>query len=146
MTDETNESLRAVLDCLIPADPARGLPGAGALGLADYVTERLGDALAALAPGFAALDAAADERGARRFADLDARVRSEVLHAHAERDPGFLAPLLFHTYAGYYQSPAVLEALGMEGRPPHPKGYELEAGDLSLLDAVRERPRLYREV
>jgi hypothetical protein len=145
MTDETSATLSAMLDCLIPADPARGLPGAGALGLARYVTERLGDALATLAPGFSALDAAAGEHGGRRFADLDAGDRAAVLRAHAERDPGFLAPLLFHTYAGYYQNPTVLEALGMEGRPPHPKGYELEPGDLTLLDPVRARPQLYRD-
>jgi hypothetical protein len=34
----------------------------------------------------------------------------------------------------------------MEGRPPHPKGYELEAGNLTLLDPVRGRRPFYREV
>ncbi|MEN8160118.1 MAG: gluconate 2-dehydrogenase subunit 3 family protein, partial [Myxococcota bacterium] len=94
MTQDTHAALEAVLDCLIPADPARGLPAAGALGLAAYVTERLGDALAALRPGFAALDAAAGERGSECFAALDAGDRAEVLRAQAERDPGFLPPLL----------------------------------------------------
>jgi hypothetical protein len=146
MTAPKYDALTAILDCLIPADSARGLPAAGTLGLARYVTERLGDALASLQPGFEALEADAQQRAGRRFAELEPRDASEVLRAHADRDPGFLAALLFHTYAGYYQNPAVLEALGMEGRPPHPKGYELEAGDLTLLDPVRARPALYREV
>jgi hypothetical protein len=146
MSDETRDALVAVLDCLIPADPRRGLPAASSLGLAGYVAERLGEALATLRPGFEALDAAAGERKARRFADLGASAATEVLRAHAERDPGFLPALVFHGYAGYYQNPTVLEALGMEGRPPHPKGYELEAGDLTLLDPVRGRSPLYREV
>ncbi len=30
-------------------------------------------------------------------------------------------------------------------RPPHPKGYEMEPTDFSLLDGVRRRERLYRE-
>jgi hypothetical protein len=146
MTADRNDALTAILDCLIPADPARGLPAAGALGLASYVTEKLGEALLSLQPGFEALDAEAQQRAGRPFAELEPREASEVLRTQADRDPGFLAALLFHTYAGYYQNPAVLEALGMEGRPPHPKGYELEAGDLTLLDPVRARPALYREV
>lgn len=145
MTQPMQDSLAAVVDCLIPADPARGLPAAGALGLAGYVATRLGDALASLRPGFEALDAAARKRAGGRFAELAAPEQHEVLRAHAERDPGFLPALVFHTYAGYYQHPAVLEALGMEGRPPHPKGYELESGDLTLLDPVRARRAFYRE-
>jgi hypothetical protein len=31
-------------------------------------------------------------------------------------------------------------------RAPFPKGFELEAGDLSLLDPVRARPKVYRDV
>ena len=50
-----------------------------------------------------------------------------------------------HTYTGYYQHPRVLEALGLETRPPHPTGYPTIEGDLTLLDAVRGRARMYRE-
>ena len=53
--------------------------------------------------------------------------------------------VLFQTYAGYYQNPAVLEALGLEGRPPHPKGYEIGPDDPQLLDPVRARAPFYRE-
>ncbi len=34
----------------------------------------------------------------------------------------------------------------MEARPPFPDGYEVESDDLTLLDAVRGRPKLYRVV
>jgi hypothetical protein len=146
MKPVTQDALSAVLDRLIPGDAARGLPAAGAIGLPGYVAERLGDALASLEPGFAALDAAAREQSGRPFAELGIPEGNEVLRRYAERDPGFLPALLFHGYAGYYQNPAVLEALGMEGRPPHPKGYELEAGDLTLLDPVRGRRPFYREI
>jgi hypothetical protein len=139
-------TLVAVLDCLIPPDPDRGLPGAGALGLARYVEERLGDAVGALVPGLAALDAAAAGHGATGFAALAPRDRHAVLEAHAATDPGFVPGLVFHVYAGYYQSAEVLEALGMEGRPPHPLGYEIGPSDPGLLDPVRSRPKLYRAV
>jgi hypothetical protein len=51
-----------------------------------------------------------------------------------------------HTYAGYYQHPRVMSALGLAPRPPHPLGYEMGADDLSLLDPVRRRAKMYREV
>jgi hypothetical protein len=68
-----------------------------------------------------------------------------VLNEIATTEPGFLPGLIFHTYAGYYQNGRVMEALGLEPRPPHPAGYEMEPGDLTLLEAVRRRPRMYRE-
>jgi hypothetical protein len=39
-----------------------------------------------------------------------------------------------------------MRSLGMETRPPFPKGFEVDQGDWSLLDAVRGRAKLYREV
>jgi hypothetical protein len=138
-------TLSAVLDCLIPEDTARGLPSAAALGLADYVTGRLGDAVVLIRPGLAALDAGAQALAGTHFAELPRSQRDEVLRAHAANDPGFLPALIFHTYAGYYQSAAVLEALGMEGRPPHPKGYEIGPDDPHLLGPVRARAPFYRK-
>jgi hypothetical protein len=38
----------------------------------------------------------------------------------------------------------VLRSLGLELRPPFPKGYELEQGDWSLLDPVKARPAALR--
>jgi hypothetical protein len=138
-------TLAAVLDCLIPEDPARGLPSAGALGLTDYVAGRLGEALALIRPGLATLDAGARARAGRRFAELDRAQRDDLLRAHAAEDPGFLPALVFHTYAGYYQNPTVLEGLGLEGRPPHPKGYEIGPDDPHLLDPVRARAPFHRK-
>ena len=43
------------------------------------------------------------------------------------------------TYNGYYINPTVLESLGLEARPPQPKGYVVEAGDLNSLEAVVQR-------
>jgi hypothetical protein len=68
-----------------------------------------------------------------------------VLRELEVSEPGFVPGLVFQTYATYYQHPRVLEALGVDPRPPHPKGYDLEPGDLSALERVRARGRLYRE-
>jgi len=46
----------------------------------------------------------------------------------------------------YYRDDRVMRALGLEPRPPYPKGHVLEQGDWSLLDAVRGRPRMWRDI
>ena len=46
----------------------------------------------------------------------------------------------------YYRDDRVVRSLGLEPRPPFPKGHVLEQGDWSLLDAVRGRPRMWRDV
>lgn len=143
---EEERALAGVLDEIIPPSPDGSLPGAGQLDLCGWVAERAGELRPVIAQGLRALDERARERGAADFASLPATERTEVLNAFAATDPGFLPGLIFHTYIGYYQDGRVLEALGMEPRPPYPEGYELEPGDLGLLDAVRRRPQLYRKV
>ena len=68
-----------------------------------------------------------------------------LLDQDAASDPGFVPLLIAPTYVNYYEQPSVLLALGLEPRPPHPLGHTLEPGDLSLLDPVRRRPKLYRD-
>jgi len=144
---EARQTLARVLDTLVPPRPDGALPGAGDLGLAEPVGAALAssaEARAALGASLAALDALAREREPGGFAALDADGRRDALESFAAAEPGFLPGLVFHTYTHYYRHPRVIEALGLEARPPHPKGYPLETGDLSLLDPVRARAPLYR--
>lgn len=146
-TADELDSLSAVLDTIIPPSADGRMPGAGALGLVAQVERGLAT-MAMLVPaiqqGLAALDAIAREQGAANFAALSATARSEALRAINASQPAFLGPLLFHTYANYYQQPQVIAGIGLEARPPHPKGHVLEPGDFSLLDAVRGRGPIWR--
>jgi hypothetical protein len=44
----------------------------------------------------------------------------------------------------YYRDDRVVRSLGLEPRPPFPKGHVLEQGDWSLLDPVKARPTMWR--
>lgn len=146
LSDASMALLEAVLDAIIPRSESRGMPGAGEVGLAPLLCENALGFVEAVTPG---LDALREEMESRQVADLAAQPDSEkrsLLEAAAAKDPAFLPGLLFQVYSNYYQQPRVLVALGMEGRPPYPEGYALEAGDQSLLDPVRRRAPLYREV
>jgi hypothetical protein len=138
--------LAAVLDAIVPPSADGRLPGAGEIGLAPAIEQQLGAMCVFTARGIDALDALARERGAAGFAALAAAERKEVLDTHAAADPGFLPGLVFQIYSAYYQHPRVLVGLGLEPRPPHPKGYALEQPDLdALLAPVRARAKLYRD-
>ena len=152
MSDETNHpgfsadeqrTLASVLDELIPPSHDGKLPGAGQLGIAGYVEQalrKMPELKSMIAQGLADLDDLARSRNAADFAALSRADKVQLLNQQ-----GFIFPLMFHAYAGYYQHARVVEALGLEARPPHPQGYHMEPNDLTLLDAVRRGPKRYRE-
>lgn len=138
LDDRQLATLTAVLDAIIPARPEESLPGAGGLKLAEAVAGKFGDSLPELGASLGDLASLVDADDSAPFL--------EVLQAFDAKNPGFMPGLVFHTYTQYYQDLRVIEVLGIAPRPPFPEGYPLEAGDLSSLDAVRARGRIYREV
>ena len=152
MSDQTNNpgfsadeerTLAAVLDEIIPPSDDGRFPGAGQIGVASYIDQALQktpELRSMIAQGLSDLDSLARSRNAPSFAALSQEDKLQLLNAQA-----FVLPLTFHAYVGYYQHERVVEALGLEARPPHPKGYQMEPNDLTLLDAVRRRPKLYRQ-
>ena len=145
------ESQRAlltdVLDRLIPS--AGRLPAAGALGVADYVDRVLAgcaDLRRTILEVLLQIDAAAGREHSRAFSELEGSRKDAVLRRVEAFEPANFEALLRQAYNGYYSDPAVITGLGLEARPPQPAGYELEAGDLSPLEKVKRRGRMYREV
>ena len=127
--------LTLALDEIIPPRPDGRLPGAGALGIAadvEAALQKTPPLLEMVAEGLAALDA-------RGFASLPRAERLATL--------GDLPPVvILHAFSAYYRHPRIMEALGLEPRPPHPKGYDMPPNDLSLLDPVRRRGPMWRPV
>ena len=50
------------------------------------------------------------------------------------------------TFQCYYRDDRVMRSLGMEPRPPFPKGYEVAQGDWSLLEPVKARDPFWRGI
>lgn len=144
---ETNSPLiNAILDTIIPPSEDGLMPGAGQLSLGETIRESAGEVWPMLEEAMEALDQSALDSGGQNFAELDMDGRSQLLEKSAESHPGLLPSLIFHTYTAYYRTPAVVEALGLEARPPYPTGYTLESGDPELLEPVRKRKPFYRKV
>ena len=70
--------------------------------------------------------------------------RAEVAAAFRETGGAPLAALVRVVLLCYYRDDRVMGSLGLEPRPPFPKGHVVEQGDWSLLDPVRKRAPMFR--
>jgi hypothetical protein len=144
---EHERMLEALLDVVIPPSSNGQLPGAGALGLAEHVARTV-QQTPMLGPvveyGLSALADLAAARRAGGWPVLSMEERADVLREFTATDQFFLPAFMFLVYSGYYQHPRVVEVLGLEARAPHPEGYAMDAGDFTLLDAVRRRGPIHR--
>ena len=145
LTAAQREILRAVLDMIIPASEDGRFPSAAEVDVLEHIRESQSHLLPALREDLGRLDRLAAEHSGTAFAHLTESGRIRVMDEIRSAEPGFLKDLALQTATRYYQDDRVLRALGMEARPPFPKGYEIVSGDLSLLDPVRKRGKLYRD-
>ncbi|HYB43007.1 MAG TPA: gluconate 2-dehydrogenase subunit 3 family protein [Candidatus Methylomirabilis sp.] len=138
------ELLAAVLDALVPASGE--FPAAGTVALPHVLAAAAAspevDAL--LSRALEAVKSEAGAVGAPHFGSLDPDGRELVLRRVERSHPLPFEALLRKTYEGYYSHPAVLARLGLDPRPPHPRGHRVESGDLGSLARVAQRGPLYR--
>lgn len=134
-------ALRRVAGMMIPPDDAYGVPGADDTAIFADIAATLGRDAPAVRDALARLDALAD--GA--FADAPADTQAAAVQRLRTGHPGAAAVLVTVVVRCYYRDDRVMRALGMEARPPFPKGFEVEDGDWSILDPVRQGPRRWRD-
>jgi hypothetical protein len=134
------KDLRDVAGTMIPADAALGVPGADDPAILDDIARSIGRDLPLVRQ--ALVEIAAKSGGA--FADLDRDKREALINSYYGGG-GAIVALGRVILGAYYRDDRVLLALKQEARAPFPKGYTLEQGDWSLLDAVRQRPPLWRD-
>jgi hypothetical protein len=133
--------LRDIAGTMIPESPAFGVPGADDPAILDDVVRSVGRDLSLVREALAAVAA----KSAGAFARLDRDGREALINDYYASG-GAAAVTLGRVIVGaYYRDDRVLLALGLEARAPFPKGYTLEQGDWSLLDAVRKRAPFWRD-
>ena len=137
--DELN-ALREVAGTMVPADAGFSVPGADDPMILADIVKSLGRDLPLVREALTAISVKAN--GA--FAALDVDSREALIDAYCKTGGVPAAALGRVILAAYYRDDRVLHALGLEARAPFPKGYTLEQGDWSLLDAVRERTPFWR--
>jgi hypothetical protein len=135
-------SLRCLAEMIIPASTDYGVPSAGD----DVIFADILQSLGRDADHVVAVLQTLDTLSAGVFADLDPQRRDVVAARLRETGGAALMYLTRIVLQCYYRDDRVMRSLEMEARSPFPKGFEVEQGDWSLLDPVRARPKLFREV
>ena len=131
------ESLRRLVGRMIPAAPAYDAPGADDPAIFE-------DILAGLRDRAALLQALLAELADGALGDTSAAEVETELGRLRQNNPAAFAVIVAAVAQCYYRDDRVMRSLGMEARPPFPKGYEVVEGDWPLLDAVRRRPPIWR--
>jgi hypothetical protein len=140
LTLAQRDDLRAIAAVMIPASTQFDVPGADDPTIqADIITTLGRDA------GLVreALDHLARLAG-QPLADLDPARRDAVAGELRASGGDAVATLARVVLQCYYRDDRVVRSLGLEPRPPYPKGHVLEDGDWSLLDPVRARRQMWR--
>jgi hypothetical protein len=139
--------LREVLDEIIPPSDDGSFPGAGELGVGERIEEALAerpDVAHLIERGLASISDLAERRNSTGFGGLSKSERVAVLREVEAAEPAIFGVLVMQAYFGYYTDRRITDRLGVRN-PPQPDGYDLELGDLRLLDPVRARPKLWRD-
>jgi hypothetical protein len=136
------KDLRCLAGLIIPASTKYNVPGADDDRIVSDVVASIGRDLGHVCTALGTLRALAGGS----FAALEATRRGEVA-ARLRAEGGFPVRVLTRIILlCYYRDDRVMVSLGLEARPPFPKGHVVEQGDWSLLDPVRAREPFWRPV
>ena len=136
LTPAERRDLRCIAGMMIPASIEFDVPGADDAVIFADVVATMGRDMAQVREALGQLTG---------LAEMDAVRRDAAVLAFRERGGAAAATLSRVILQCYYRDDRVVHSLGLEPRPPFPKGHTLEQGDWSLLDPVRKRPKMWRD-
>jgi hypothetical protein len=140
LTPAQRDDLRAIAAVMIPVSAEFDVPGADDPAIQADIVGTLGRDAGLVRE---ALDELARLAG-RPLAGLDQARREAVAMELRATGGAAVATLTRVVLQCYYRDDRVVRSLGLEPRPPYPKGHVLDDGDWSLLDPVRARPPMWR--
>ena len=145
MLNETNRAvLDAILDELIPPSEDGKIPGAGALGVADFLPTAQAYAPDPAGSVQTILDAVSDD-----FVALPRDEKVATLKRVEAAQGQDFETLVRLTYMGYYSRPDTRPYVGVGAHPIHPHGYPVVRESDAMMDElsapVRARGKAYRD-
>ena len=141
LTADEQASLQLIAGMMIPASAKHGAPGADDDAIFADILRSFGRDEVAVKQAMTHLH----HLSGGAFAALDAGQRAAVATDFRASGGIALMRLTNIVLQCYYRDDRVMRSLGMEPRPPFPKGFEVEQGDWSLLDPVRKKEKIWRD-
>ena len=140
LTPAQRDDLRDIAGVMIPASAEFDVPGADDPAIQADLAATLGRDAGLVREALNELR----RRAGQPLTTLEPARREEVALELRAQGGVAVATLIRVVLQCYYRDDRVVRSLGLEPRPPYPKGHELEDGDWSLLDPVRARPPMWR--
>lgn len=145
LTVDQQQTLQCVLDMIIPEDRSRDKPSAAEIDVFSFIQLHEPSYIDTLKEELDKVIAEAVKVHGGTFQSLENTQQRQLVDTLRRASSAFFLRLSVWTVTAYYQDARVMEAIGLPARPPFPLGYEVESGDLSLLDPVKARGRIYRD-
>jgi len=144
-TEDQVKLLAAVLNRIIPAEGQ--LPGAGGLGVGDFVEEvasKENGLRRLFTEGLASIEIVASQEAGGEFQSLPDSGRDVVLQAVESQHATFFAELVRQCYNGYYTNQIIFDLIACTLSDS--QGYQPKPFDESLLEPQRRRAPFWRQV
>ena len=146
LSKDQRQALHTLVGIMIPASEEYGLPGADDEAIFETILATAQVDVPLIEEGLKALEAMSNIRHRKGFNSLNYETQHQVLGDFRQSPAPYIDVIVNITLQCYYRDERVMKSLGMEVRPPYPKGFEVEQGDWSLLEPVKRKPKFYREV
>ena len=143
LNKEQIETLNTLLNLIIPPSEDGKMPGAADIGFLAYIDNN--NILSWTQEGLFNIVEESHNKYGKEFSELKNSNQMRLIDSLKPKFSKFFNCLTTEVIQCYYQHEDVLEAIGLEARPPFPKGHILEEGDLTLLEAVYLRGKIYRD-
>jgi hypothetical protein len=140
--EDRTGTLRCVVGHIIPPSATYGVPGADDPQIFADILRSGGRDLPDLERALLVID----EMAGGQLTSLSHERQAQVLAAFHANEPELAHVVEAVTARCYYRDDRIMASIGVEARPPFPVGYEVEQGDWSLLDPVRRRGKIYRDI
>ncbi len=140
LTATETADLRSIAKMIVPASAKYAVPGADD----DLIFADILKSLGRDANEVRAALALASRLACGPVAALDPAGRDALAAKLRAEGGASVAALTRVVLLCYYRDDRVMLSLGLEPRPPFPKGHVLEQGDWSLLDPVKARKPFWR--
>ena len=143
LNEEQERTLNVLLNLIIPPSEDGKMPGAADVGFFAYMHNE--DLYPWIREGLLSIGDESHNMYGKEFSALSGTDQTQLIVRLRRKLFRFFSQLATQVMLCYYQYDRVLEAIGLEARPPFPHGYLVEDGDLTLLEAVHERGKIYRD-
>ena len=135
--------IAVIVEMVIPADDE--MLGAADPDILCAIISRMEENATVAAMALGVIDEISVLHSNQSFLESDQQDRQTVIETFRAEQVELTQFIQLYVVASYYQDDRVMAALGLEARPPHPGGYEVETTDWSILDPVRLKEKIYRQ-